>query len=742
MSDVNERSLSLTDRLEAIRGLLASAPGGIAAGDLTALGRLHEIYEQTYALLDPPEQNAEFGRLARVLTQICEKIILAELDQPAEAADFVLQAARALVTALGESPATLPAGGELLPQAGKFLPLPPAGTAAEAAAPADRIAIAGEEDYIIYAEFVSESSEHLETIEARVLALENQTANTDLVNDMFRCFHSMKGAAGFLGLLAINTLGHEVETLLDRARKLTLKVDRSVVDVLLAAIDACKRLLEDISRQLASRRAGEPAATAEAAVDIRPLLAAVRRLLERAPTAAAGAADTGPDLDKIGGYLVAEGVVTEDQLEQALRRQKLPVGEILVEMGAAPADKVKEALGRQAASGKVAEAAIKVDTARLDALMEMVGELVIAQSLVAQDQTVRDPQNAQLARNVSNLTKITRNLQELAMAIRMIPLRQTFQKMVRLVRDTARKTGKEARLELRGEETEIDKTLIDALADPLVHMLRNAVDHGLETPETRQAQGKPAEGRVALEACHEGGNVVITVRDDGKGLDRERILQKARERGLARPDQEYSPDEILEFVFLPGFSTNDQASDISGRGVGMDVVKRNIEGIGGRVEVESETGQGSLFTVRLPLTMAIVDGMIVRVGGVRYVLPTLGIEESIRPRQEDVCTVTQRGEMLKVRGSLVPLSRLHRLFNAAGDRREAWESLVIVLGAGGRRCGLVVDELEGQQQVVIKNLGTHLQGIAGISGGCILGDGRVGLILDVPGLVELAQAGG
>ncbi len=590
--------------------------------------------------------------------------------------------------------------------------------------------ITTDEDVAIYREFILESSEHLERIEETALEIESSGLNPELVGDMFRCFHSMKGAAGFLGLMASNGLCHEAETLLDRLRKMTLPVTSDVIEVLLEAIDTAKRLLTALNAAVETRKDG--VAIVVQKVSTSQVRARIREILNAAP----GSAEK-IDKHRLGGMLVAEGAVTEQQLLQALAQQQRPVGQILVDMGATTSEKVQETVSKT--SGKLGGGSIKVDTARLDNLLEMVGELVIAQTLVAQDPALIQDHCQVLAKNIVQLTSITTRMQELVMSLRLVPLRQTFHRMSRLVRDTSRKTSKEVKLVITGEDTEIDKTVCEELGDPLIHMLRNAVDHGCELPEEREIAGKPREATVWLSAYHQGGNVIIEIRDDGAGLNFDCILEKAREKGLIGPDEEPDEDKIASMIFAAGFSTAKTVTDLSGRGVGMDVVRRNIERLGGRVEVISKPGKGTTFLIRLPLTMAIVDGMVVCVGQERYILPTLGIEESLRPRKEQISTVAGKGEVILIRGELVPLMRLASLFGQEGRAARPWEGLVIILNAHGRKSGIVVDDLLGQQQVVIKNMGAALQGIAGISGACILGDGRVGLILDVPGLIEMTQ---
>lgn len=327
------------------------------------------------------------------------------------------------------------------------------------------------------------------------------------------------------------------------------------------------------------------------------------------------------------------------------------------------------------------------------------------------------------------------------MALRMVTVKGTFQKMARLVRDVASKADKKIMFVMEGEDTELDRNVVEEIGDPLVHMIRNSCDHGIESVEERKAAGKPEVGRLVLRAFHQAGSIVIEVEDDGRGLPREKILKKAIEKGLISSDRQLDdiPDsEVYKMVFLAGFSTADKVTDISGRGVGMDVVRRNIEALRGKVEIRSTPGKGSIFSIRLPLTLAIIDGMIMRVGSQRYVVPTLAIEQSFQPVPDDLHTVNNKGEMVSVRGSLLPIHRLNRIFKVEDSIEELTDALLVVLESASTRSCLMVDEIIGQQQVVIKSLGHGVKSIRGVSGGAILGDGRVALIIDVDGLVREA----
>jgi two-component system chemotaxis sensor kinase CheA len=382
---------------------------------------------------------------------------------------------------------------------------------------------------------------------------------------------------------------------------------------------------------------------------------------------------------------------------------------------------------------------VKVDTSKLDSLVDLVGELVIAQSQVSQDPALQTIESRLLTRNLAQVGRITRELQRTAMALRMVPIRQTFQKMTRLVRDSAARMGKQIELTMSGEDTELDRIVVEEISDPLIHMVRNSVDHGIEKPEVRQQRGKPACGTVHLTACHQGGNIVIEIKDDGAGLNTEKLLAKAIQQGIVAPDAQLSEKEVFALIFAPGFSTAEVITDISGRGVGMDVVRRNIDKLHGKIEIASTLGQGSTFTISLPLTLAIIDGLIVGVGSERFILPTLSVRESFRPKAEMISSVHERGEMVNVRGHLSPLLRLYEYFNIPAQATDPLQGIVVVVEADGADRCLLIDQLIGKQEVVIKTLGETFKNNRALAGAAILGDGRVGLILEVNSLVRLPR---
>lgn len=391
-----------------------------------------------------------------------------------------------------------------------------------------------------------------------------------------------------------------------------------------------------------------------------------------------------------------------------------------------------------AAAAPAGDASIRVSTTKVDHLINLVGELVITQSMLSRFADGCDPAELEkLREGLTQLTRNTRELQQSVMQIRMLPISFAFNRFPRLVHDLSRKLGKKVELRLSGEGTELDKTVLEKISDPLVHLVRNALDHGLEKPEQRLAAGKAETGVLELNAFHQGGNIVIEVRDDGGGLNKARILARARERGLVAPDAELSEDQIHNLIFAPGFSTAEVISDVSGRGVGMDVVRRNIQDLGGHVHIESVEGRGSTIRIRLPLTLAILDGQLVRVGSETYVISLVAIVETIQVKRDRVNQVPGGAELFRLRDEYIPIIRLYELFGVEPDADSVAEGLLVIVEAEGRRFGVLVDDLLAQQQVVIKSLESNYRQVAGVAGATILGDGTVALIVDVPGLVQV-----
>jgi two-component system chemotaxis sensor kinase CheA len=383
---------------------------------------------------------------------------------------------------------------------------------------------------------------------------------------------------------------------------------------------------------------------------------------------------------------------------------------------------------------------IRVSVEKIDELMNTVGELVITQAMLSQLGAALEGGNAEKLRaGLAQLERNTRELQESVMRVRMLPISFVFSRFPRMVRDIAQRLGKQIDLKLTGEQTELDKTVLEKIGDPLVHLVRNSIDHGIEMPEVRVAAGKDAAGTVHLDACHRGGNIAVEVSDDGGGLDKDRILAKARQRGLVGPNDVLTDDQIHDLIFLPGFSTAEKTTDLSGRGVGMDVVRRNVKELGGKIELRSERGKGSRFIITLPLTLAIVDGQSVAVGSETYIIPLISIVESMRLKETSISRLSGHNEVFSFRGDYLPIIRLHELFGVEPRAHALHEGLVVIAEGDGRRVGLFVDDLLGQQQVVIKSLEANYGHVEGVSGATILGDGSVALILDVTGIIAAAS---
>jgi two-component system chemotaxis sensor kinase CheA len=606
---------------------------------------------------------------------------------------------------------------------------PDPGPALETSTPAmDSLVLNLADDAELLREFTNESQEHLQNIELGVLTLEERPADADTLNSIFRAFHTFKGGSGFLNLRPINRLAHELESLLDLARQNRLTIDSTIIELILQGGDTLKKFVDRIDSQLRGEKPGE-----DILIPIAHLLESVRAVLAGESTAGAPAATP------IQVPAPAVPVAPKASAPPVLSVVRDAVPEVVSAPVEAP-EAARTAAAKSGDPGKVVKdsgASVKVDTSKLDALIDLVGEMVIAQSLVAQDPALSGVQSPILVRNLAQLGRITKDLQRVAMSLRMVPVRGVFQKMNRLVRDVALKAGKQVELVTEGEETELDRTIIEVIGDPLVHMIRNSVDHGIEKPEARVACGKNPLGRVLLRAFHEGGAIVIEIEDDGGGLPKDKIFRKALERGLVKPDAKLTDSDIYALIFEPGFSTAEVVTDLSGRGVGMDVVRRNIELLRGKIVIESVPGKGSKFSIHLPLTLAIIEGLLVGLGTERFILPTLSVRESFRAKPEMVLSIQEREEVVNVRGKLIPLLRLDSYFGIRAQSLPVTEAIVVVVEADTQTRCLLVDQLIGKQEVVIKSLGETFRSNPNLAGAAILGDGRVGLILDVASLVKL-----
>jgi len=579
-------------------------------------------------------------------------------------------------------------------------------------------------------DFVVESEEALQHMDQDMVALESAPNDADLLNRIFRAIHTIKGTSSFLGLDPIVKLSHRTEDVLNALRRGECRLTRRTMDALLGARDQLGRMLADLRNQQGRTY---------------PLDDLLNELeLAQKPSASPLA---------LGEILVANEIIPRETLDSALAEQASQtepkkLGEILVEKGAASPAEIGEALSRQrAASEKPSDAqTMRVDVRKLDDLINLVGELVLERNRLVR--LSRDFSSGgmdhsafemALGQSTARLSLVTEELQIAGLKTRMVPIESVFRKFPRLVRDLACSVNKRVQLVLEGQDTEIDKTMVELIADPLVHLVRNALDHGIEQPEIREQAGKPREGTIRLEASQEGDQIVVRISDDGAGIHPDRILAKALEKGMVSADRARSLTrrEVLDLIFLPGFTTAQKTTDLSGRGVGMDVVRSNLQKLNGIVDLESEVGQGTTFRLRLPLTLAILPVLLVEVSEEIYALPLRSVLETVRIRSSEIHCI-EGCEVLELRGETIALLRLGEIFGLSNASRERTQK-VVILGIGRRRIALLVDQLIGQESTVIKPLGAFLHGSAQLAGATISGDGRVRLVLDPAGLLAAAS---
>ncbi len=663
---------------------------------------------------------------------------------------------------------------------------------------------------IFHQAFFEEAADLLAELETQLLRLEEAPNDSELLNTIFRCAHSIKGGSATFGFTDIAHFTHGLETLLDRLRNGQAHVSSELTQLLLESLDQLKSLLAVARGEAASAPNSDPLiARIDAAIadseGQKPTIASppveqvvpdevqryvfrfvpnrdvlrqgsdpilmLRNLFEmvdeinvRCDTSNIPALtnfdpeacyvsweveftsqhpmsellepfefvsdDCEVSLTAVAGYWQG------DAAQQVACEVASVAQAVVTDVAAAAIVTSPAPEPTVTAAAKMETHTLRVSTDKIDKLINLVGELVINQSML--NEVVQHFEISSLPRlleAVAAMERASRELQERVMAVRMLPIKHAFGRFPRLVRDLAATCHKKIDLKTTGEETELDKSVIEMIADPLTHLVRNSIDHGLETPEERVACGKPEVGVVSLNAFHEGGNIVVEVSDDGRGLDKDRIYRKAVDRGLISESDPMPPDDVLHnYIFHPGFSTAAKVTDLSGRGVGMDIVKQAVQGLGGAISLSSTPGQGSRFRIRLPLTMAILEGLSLRVGDEVYILPLTSIIESIRPKQGDVRVVAGQTEVALVRGDVLPILRLYQFFGVEPIVSEPTRGLLVIVENDGRKIALLVDELIGQSQVVIKSLESNYRKVDGIAGATILGDGRVALIIDVPGL--------
>ncbi|RNL64586.1 chemotaxis protein CheA [Zhongshania marina] len=661
--------------------------------------------------------------------------------------------------------------------------------------------------------FYEESYEGLDVMESGLLGLGIGQPDLEIVNNIFRAAHSIKGGAATFGFLPISKFTHGVETLLDQVRAQERSVSEDVIEVLLESVDCIRRMLdmfkagnvpdEASSIELKQRidtilalplggsvkaasdsEVSEPAELKQWTIQFSPSadilktgneplrifneLRALGELkivsdISKLPDIRTMAADScytqwilildtdaeRKRIEEVFDWVSDQADIIIECKESDIANSQAQTTSIAaaLELPSSEAESAV-AVGASSSNGKNSSStkesgSIRVSIDKIDALLNLVGELVITQSMLARhaDGAVAGSEAQGLKDGLLVLERHTRELQESAMQIRMLPIGASFSRFKRLVRDLSQKTGKKVELKLSGENTELDKTVLEKMSDPLVHLVRNSLDHGIEKPEDRLAAGKPETGTLHLSAYHEGGNIVIQVDDDGAGLNRQRILAKAIEKGIVSPSEQLSDDQINNLIFQAGFSTAEAVSDLSGRGVGMDVVRRNINDLGGRIEVSSREGKGSRFKIRLPLTLAILDGQLVKLGSDVYIFSLLSIVETVLVSPGEVRKVVGNGNVYRLRDDYIPVVRLRDAFklrckDSIKTYLERDGELLVVVESDGQRIGLFVDELLDQQQVVIKSLEENYKPVAGLAGATILGDGNVAMIIDVPSLIK------
>lgn len=639
--------------------------------------------------------------------------------------------------------------------------------------------------------FFEESLEGLDNMETALLALD-EGGDKELVHTIFRAAHSIKGGAATFGFPEMSAFTHEAESLLDELRDGRRAIDKPIIELLLRSVDCLRGMFaraqagqpvndeaaeglrgelaaamgREASTEVKARRSGDHADAWSIRFRPHPGMAAggndplrlMRELKALGEMKVTAELDKLPALDQldpaechIGWNIELRGQVkretiksvfdwVEDECDLSVEPLHVVAPPAAAEAPkAAVADVATARAAREASPAANAESSsVRVSIGKIDSLIDLVGELVITQSMLDQFRENFDIDKlTMLQEGLTQLARHTRELQESVMGIRMLPIGSVFNRFPRLVRDLSSKLGKNVRLDMHGEHTELDKTVLEKIGDPLVHLVRNAIDHGLEMPDKRRAAGKVEQGTLRLEAFHRGGSIVVEVADDGAGLNREAIVAKAVQRGLISSGEGMSDEAVAELIFQPGFSTAAVTTDLSGRGVGMDVVRRNVADLGGTVTIRSTAGKGSLFTITLPLTLAIIDGLSAGVGEESYIVPLVSIVESVQLKADAVRSVAGGGELFRFRGDYLPVIRLHEVFGCSGAKQSIEDGLMIVVEGDGSRVGLFVDGLNGQQQAVVKSLEANYRRVQGASGATILADGSVALIVDIAGLVRM-----
>ncbi len=593
------------------------------------------------------------------------------------------------------------------------------------------------EDPELYMNFFAESNDHLDNVEAEILELEQNPLNKKSIDTIFRAFHTIKGVSGFLNMREINFLAHETESLLEHIIQEKIYLEEDYLDTILDHTDLMKELIHSYQAKFQNKDFEIPSIDEQSITQrITELISRKKQYVER---------------KQLGEIILENKDVDEETLNEAFKKlsedKSKKLGQLLIEEKKLTPKQLAKALRTQRESIKITDtkdnlselAMIKINANKLDNLLDMVGELVIANNQITQNPTINNNGNTKLNKDVGNLSRIVYDLHKLGMTLRMVEIRQTFQKINRLVRDLSKKQNKPVNLVLTGEETEIDRSIVDQIYEPLVHVIRNAIDHGIETPEERENKGKMASGIINLSAYHQGGNIVIVIEDDGRGINRDRILEKAHLKGIISDKHELSEKEIDNLIFHPGLSTAKEVTDVSGRGIGMDIIKSEVEKLRGKVEVSFVKDMGTKISLKIPLTMAIIDGMVLLIGPNKYVLPTLHVKHIFKMDPNNYSTLENRGEMIQIRGHIVPMVRLYRILNVEPQSDNPEDAIMILVENDNQEKCFMIDQILDKQEIVVKSLGERLGDVQGVSASTILGDGKVGLILDVKGIFDISE---
>ncbi len=567
-------------------------------------------------------------------------------------------------------------------------------------------------------QYISGAKELLETVENNLISLEKEPDNINIIAETFGAVHSLKGNSGFMGFSEIEEISMDMETILDSLRSKELEADQTVISILLSNLEMVQDRIAKIEIEANSKNQKSNSSKNNDGHS------------NNQPTNPVSKQEAKPQNSP------TQKTATENYTAQTEASIKIDYNII-----AKPAAKSEHPPSRTSQNfNQMQKKDIRVETSKIDKLFDLVGELITIESMVTNNPDLKGLNLPSFNKSASMLNKITRELQEITMSVRMMPLDGLFNKMKRLVRDVSLKMEKKIDLTISGQETEMDKNVIDEIADPLVHILRNAIDHGVETPQKRVDKGKSETGSVSLTARYEGNEILIEIKDDGNGIHRDIILRKAEEKGLlTKPAETMTDKEVFMLVFEPGFSTAAKVTDISGRGVGMDVVKKNIEKLRGSIEIDSIPYIGSTFTLRIPLTLAIMESMVIRVGIAKYALPILSVTESFKANLKNISKTMDGLEVVRVRDEVLPIIRLHELFGKQPDSTNLGNGILIIIESRNKKVCMFVDEIVGQQQAVIKSLTEYIGKVAGIMGCMILGDGGIGLILDIESLIDLSE---